>query len=275
MRMCFWSLSPKRPGKAAFTAAALFVLTGAAAQAQVSARPPVRVLHIAAAADLQPLLPGLLAEFEKTSGVHAEATFQSSAVLAQQITNGAPFDLFLAADTGFPQKVIDGGLATEAKPVVYARGTLVLWARKDAPVLHGKPLTLDALHEPALASVAIANPEQAPYGRAARAAIHSMGLDSALNAKLRTAGNIAQAAQYADSGNAELGFLSLTGASTPQLRADGTYVIVPAASYPPILQGAVVLRRAEDAADAEELLHFLLSPPAQNMLKAGGLLPPP
>ena len=269
-------------GLPAWTRSAALLLTAALASqlagvagAQTGAAPPARVLHIAAAADLEPLLPEVLAQFEKAAGVHAEATFQSSATLAQQITNGAPFDLFLAADTGFPQGVIHAGLAMEAKPVVYARGTLVLWARRDAAVLHGKPLRLEALRDPSLQSVAIANPEHAPYGRAAKAAITSMGLDAALGTKLRVAANIAQAAEYADSGNAELGFLSLTGASTPRLRADGSYVAVPASSYPPILQGAVVLRHATDAADAEEFLQFLLSAPAQNLLKQRGLLPPP
>ncbi len=233
-----------------------------------------KLLRVAAAADLEPLLPEVLARFEQTTGVHAETSYQSSATLTQQILNGAPFDLFLAADTGFPQRVVDAGLATETKPVPYARGTLVLWARKDAVVLGGAPLTLAVLRDPALKSVAIGNPEHAPYGRAAQAAIAAMQLSAALGPKLRIASNIAEAAQYADSGNAEVGFLSLTGASTANLRADGSYVFVPEATYPPIVQAAVVLKRGADAADAERLLQFLATPPIREFLAQRGLLPP-
>ncbi len=232
------------------------------------------ILRIAAAADLEPLLPEVLSRYEQQTGVRAAATYQSSAALAQQITNGAPFDLFLAADTGFPQHVIDAGLGAEAKPVPYARGTLVLWARKDAPVLHGKPITLDVLRDPALKSVAMANPETAPYGRAAQAAVSSMGLKDALASKLRVASNIAQTAQYADSGNAEIGFLSLTSASTPRLAGDGSYIPVPSTAYPPILQGAVVLKHSAKEAEAERFLHFLATPETRKLLAQKGLLPP-
>ncbi len=235
------------------------------------------VLRVAAAADLEPLLPSVLQQFEQQAGVHAVVTYQSSATLAQQIIGGAPFDLFMAADLGFPQRVVDAGLATEARPVPYARGTLVVWARKDAAVLHGKPLTpdtlLSVLNDSALQSVAIANPDHAPYGRAARAAIASLHLQEKLAPKLRVAANIAQTAQYADSGNAEIGFLSLTGASTSRLVADGSYTPVPASAYPPIVQGAVVIRGG-DAADAERFLQFLASPAARAQLRNGGLLPP-
>src|ERR1700679_2716544 len=106
-------------------------------------------LRIAAAADLQPVLPPLLADFEKQTGIHAEASYQSSATLATQIINGAPFDLFMAADLSFPQKVIAAGLAEETEPIAYARGTLVLWARKDSRI---HTLTMDALRDPALKS---------------------------------------------------------------------------------------------------------------------------
>lgn len=247
----------------------LFSLPSLGAQA---ARPTLR---IAAAADLQPLLPDVLRAFEQATGIHAEATYESSATLTQQIFNGAPFDLFLAADTSFPQRLIDKGLARESKPLVYARGTLVLWARKDAPVLHGLPLSFAVLRNPALSSVAIANPRNAPYGRAAQAAIESMHLTSTLTPKLRVAANIAQAAQYADSGNAEVGFLSLTSASTARLEADGTFLRVPPETYPPILQGAVVLRHAQNGSGAARLLDYLRTPAIGSTLRQKGLMPPP
>ncbi len=249
----------------------LFYLLLAAAPALAQVPP---TLHVAAAADLEPVLPAVLDAFQKQTGIHTEATYQSSATLTQQIFNGAPFDLFLAADTGYPQRLIDKGLATESSPVIYARGTLVLWTRRKAAVLHGLPLSFAVLRNPALASVAIANPQTAPYGRAAQTAIENMHLTSTLAPKFRIASNIAQAAQFAESGNAEVGFLSLTSASTPRLQADGTFLPVPPELYPAILQGGIVLRHGQNVAGATRLLESLRSPAIQSLLKDKGLSPP-
>ena len=166
-----------------------------------------------------------------------DASYASSAALATQILSGGPFGLFLSADLSFPQKVVAAGLADSAAPVPYARGTLVLWARNDSPV---QPLSIDSLRSPSLRTVAVANAEHAPYGRAAKAAIEKLGLTESLNGKLVVAENIAQAAQYADSGNADVGLISLTSALTPRLSGDGKYIAMPDDSYPSLLQGAVV-----------------------------------
>ena len=228
-------------------------------------------LKIAAAADLQPVLPELIAEFQKQTNQKAEASYASSATLATQIVNGGPFDLFLAADLSFPQKVIAAGLADSAEPIPYARGTLVLWARNDSPM---QPLSIDSLRSPALRTVAVANAEHAPYGRAAKAALEKLGLADALKDKLVVAENIAQTAQYADSGNADAGLISLTSALTPRLSADGKYVVMPENSYPPLLQGAVVIKQATGADEAHQFLVFLLSPPIRKQLAERGLKAP-
>jgi molybdate transport system substrate-binding protein len=228
-------------------------------------------LKIAAAADLQPVLPTLIDQFEKQTHKKVEASYASSATLATQIINGGPFGLFLAADLSFPQKVIAAGLGDSAEPVPYARGTLVLWARNNSPL---QPLNIDSLRNPSLKTVAVANPEHAPYGRAAKAAIEKLGLADTLQSKLVVAENIAQTAQYADSGNAEVGFLSLTSALTPRLMSDGKYVTVPEDSYPPLLQGAVVIKNAPGAKEAHQFLDFLLSPPIRKQLAERGLKAP-
>lgn len=227
-------------------------------------------LRIAAAADLQPVLPAVLSTFQKQTGIHAEASYQSSATLATQIINGAPFDLFLAADSSFPQRVIDAGHAVESHPLPYARGTLVLWARNDAGVAS---LSMEGLRSPSIKSIAIANPEHAPYGRAAQAALEHTGLLGTVRSRLVVAENIAQAAQYADSGNAQVGFISLTSALTPRLRSDGHFVRVPKNDYPPILQGAVIVRGSAGVAAAGQFLKFLQSPSIAEILSAGGLEP--
>jgi len=234
------------------------------------AAPAQQPLRIAAAADLQPLLPKLLKQFTAQTGIPARASYKSSATLATAIINGAPFDLFLAADFSFPQRVIDSGLAEESAPIAYARGTLVLWTRNESS---SRNLSIASLRDPALKSIAIANPSHAPYGRAAVAALHHLGLCDTLKPKLVIAENIAQAAQYADSGNAQLGLISLTSALTPRLQASGHFIKVPQENYPPILQGAVVIKESPNAPAAHRFLNFLASAPIARELQAGGLSP--
>lgn len=234
-----------------------------AAQAQ-------KTLRVAAAADLQPLLPGILTQFTAQTGIPATASYKSSATLATAIINGAPFDLFLAADFSFPERVIAAGRAEESAPIAYARGTLVLWTRNGSEF---QPLTVNALHDAGLKSVAIANPQHAPYGRAAVEALHHLGVYDAIKPKLVVAENIAQAAQYADSGNAQVGFISLTSALTPRMKADGRFIDVPREDYLPILQGAVVVKGASGEQAAQQFLKFLASAPVARELAARGLAP--
>jgi molybdate transport system substrate-binding protein len=233
------------------------------------------LLRIAAAADLEPLLPPILQQFEQATGIHAEATFQASAVLTTQIQNGAPFDLFLSADTGYPKRLIDAGLADAAgtadssTPIIYARGTLVLWTRNDS---HLTP-SLDLLRSPDLKRLAVANPERAPYGRAAVAALTSLKLYDTLKPKLVTAENISQTAQFVDSGNADAGLISLTTALTPRLSSSGAYFVIPRNLYPPIEQGAVIVSKTTQRAQVHKLLDYLLSAPIQAQLAKSGLTP--
>lgn len=229
-----------------------------------------QTLRIAAAADLEPLLPPLLAAFEQQTGIHSVASYQSSATLATEVIDGAPFDLFLAADLSFPQRVIDAGRAEESRPVPYAQGTLVLWTRNDSGL---NDLSLNTLRSPAVHSIAIANPQHAPYGRAAQATLDHLGLLKSLRPRLVIAENIAQAAQYADSSNAQLGFLSLTSALTPRLQHDGHYIPVPDGDYPDLIQGAVVIRNAAHAAAAHRFLDFLRTPATRRTLALQGLRP--
>jgi molybdate transport system substrate-binding protein len=250
----------------------LLSLFGLACLLPAAAQTPLR---IAAAADLEPVLPPILAQFEQSTGIHAEATYQASAVLTTQIQNGAPFDLFLSADVGYPKRLIDAGLADAAgtadssTPIVYARGTLVLWTRKDS---HLTP-SLDLLRSPDLKRLAIANPDRAPYGRAAVAALTSLKLYETLKPRLVTAENISQTAQFVDSGNADAGLISLTSAMASRLAASGTYFIIPRDLYPPIEQGAVIVSNSKQRASVHKILDYLLSAPIQAQLAKSGLTP--
>ena len=250
--------------------AALFALL---TLAPLSAQAPLRV---AAAADLEPVLPPILDQFQRATGIHAEATYQASAMLTAQIENGAPFDVFLSADLSYPKRLIDDGLADAAgsadssTPITYARGTLVLWARTDS---HLPSPSLDLLRSPALNRLAIANPDRAPYGRATVAALRNLKLYEALKPRLVTAENIAQAAQFIDSANADAGLISLTSALTPRLSADGSYFVIPRDLYPPIEQGAVIVSNTKQRAAVHKLLDFLLSPAVQAQFAKSGLTP--
>jgi molybdate transport system substrate-binding protein len=234
-----------------------------------------QTLRVAAAADLEPVLPPILKQFEQATGIHADATYQASAVLTTQIQNGAPFDLFLSADLAYPKRLIEAGFADTAgsadssTPMVYARGTLVLWTRKDS---HLTP-SLDLLRSPDLKRLAIANPERAPYGRAAVAALTSLQLYESLKTRLVTAENISQTAQFVDSGNAEAGLISLTSALTPRLLASGNYFVIPQNLYPPIEQGTVIISKTAQRAEVHRLLDYLLSAPIQAEFAKAGLTP--
>jgi molybdate transport system substrate-binding protein len=242
-------------------------------------QPPLR---IAAAADLQPVLPPLLEEFRQSTGIQAEATYQASAALTTQILNGAPFDLFLSADLSYPKRLIDAGVADTAgvvgasgmgdssTPITYARGTLVLWTRKDG---HWPNPSLATLHDPALQRLAIANPDRAPYGRAAIAALTSLKLLDTLKPRFVTAENISQTAQFAETGNADAGLISLTSAKTQHLESIGSHFIIPSDLYPPIEQGAVIVTNSTQRQNANKFLDFLLSPPIQQQLAKSGLTP--
>jgi molybdate transport system substrate-binding protein len=225
-----------------------------------------KVLHVAAAADLQPVMPVLAAAYEHATGIKLVVSYGSSSTLTTQILNGAPMDIFLAADFVFPEKVVAAGLSDMKAPVAYAKGALVLWARKDSPL---QPISMEKLTDPRVTRIAIANEEHAPYGRAAVAALKKLKLYDKVSSHLVVAENIAQTAQFVESGNAQLGLISLTTADTQHFKDIGTYVLVPTV-YPEMRQCAVVMAKSEHRAEAHAFLDWLLTPAVQgNMTKLG------
>lgn len=252
---------------ALFLSCALAYTSPAQTPAQTTApKPP---LHIAAAADLQPVFPELARQYETQTGVPLIPSFGSSATLTQQIQNGSPADLFLSADCAHPQQLTDAKLTLEPQPVLYARGILVLWARHDSPA---QPLSLASLTSSRTTRIALANDQHAPYGQAATAELRALKLYDQLAPKLVTGENILQTAQFAQTGNADAAFLSLTLADSPLYGQTGSYIPLPAL-YPPIRQCGVALRRGSNHAAAEAFLHWLVSPPIQHQLPQFGLTP--
>ncbi len=214
-------------------------------------------------------MPSLAAAYERATGVHLVTAFGSSATLAQQLANGAPQDVFLSADTAHPQQLIDAGIAS-GPPTPYARGVLVLWARNDSPL---QPISLATLKSPKLTHLAIANPTHAPYGLAAQQALQHLGLYTQLQPKLAIAENIAQTAQFAESGNAQAALISLTIASSAHFRDLGTFIRIPADDHAPIQQSGVILKSSHHQQLARDFLDWLTSPATQQQLKSFGLDP--
>ncbi|HTV09779.1 MAG TPA: molybdate ABC transporter substrate-binding protein [Candidatus Aquilonibacter sp.] len=226
-------------------------------------------LQLACAADLEPVIPTLAAEYQRATGVHLVTSFGSSATLAQQLSNGAPQDVFLSADTAHPQQLVAAGVALG--PVTpYAHGVLVLWARNDSPL---QPISLNTLKSPRLTRLAIANPTHAPYGLAAQQALQHMGLYTQLQTKLAIAENIGQTAQFAESGNAQAGLISLTIASSAHFRQLGRFVPIPPDAYSPIQQAGVILKSSQHQQLARQFLDWLTSPAIQHQLHSFGLDP--
>jgi molybdate transport system substrate-binding protein len=224
-------------------------------------------LRVAAAADLQPVMPVLSQAYEHATGVKLVVSFGSSATLATQILDGAPMDIFLGADFTYPEKIIAAGLADETAPTAYAKGALVLWARKDSGLL---PLSMESLTDPRVKTVAIANELHAPYGRAAADALRKMKVYAAVAPHLVVGENVSQTAQFVESGNAQLGLISLTAASTEHFKEIGAYVLVPFSQYPEIRQCAVIMKKSDRKADAHAFLDWLLSSAVQeNWSKVG------
>jgi molybdate transport system substrate-binding protein len=229
-------------------------------------------LSIAAASDLQTVFPELVKGFERATGVKTRVTFGSSGTFFAQIQNGAPFDLYFSADIDYPRRLATSGHADAATLYRYATGRLVLWTRHDSGI-DVKP-GLRILTDARVKRVAIANPTLAPYGRAAVAALRSAKVYDAVQPKFVQGDNIAQTAQLADSGNADVALLSHSLALGPALRASGTFAEIPASAHPPIEQAAILVSATRQRAAAERFLAYMKGTAAQATLRTFGFMTP-
>ena len=230
-----------------------------------------REIRVAAAADLNFAMRELAQQFEKQSGCSVSVSYGSSGNFFSQLQNGAPFDIFLSADVAYPQKLRAAEL-TQGDMYEYAVGRLVLWAPANSEVSPDAQ-HWDALVDPRVTKIAIANPEHAPYGRAAVAALKSAGIYDRIKSKLVYGENISQAAQFVQSGNAQAGILALSLTLAPSMHGGKSWEI-PRDLYPPIRQGAAILNKARNPEDARRFLDFLKSAEARETLRAFGFSPP-
>jgi molybdate transport system substrate-binding protein len=228
-----------------------------------------RVPAVAAAASLNPALAAVAAQFARERGLQVRIVFGASGTLTRQIQDGAPFELFLAADEEFPHRLAAAGLTKDAG-VVYAVGRLVIFAPT------GSPLTTDArldglarlARAGGVTRFAIANPDIAPYGRAAEALLRARGLWDTLRPRLVLGDSITQAAQFAATGNAVGGLLAYSLVLSPGFANRGRYTLIPQADHPPLRQRMVLLKRA--GTTSQRFYDYLQTAAARAILQKHG-----
>jgi molybdate transport system substrate-binding protein len=248
------------------------LLLGLAGLLCLGAAQAADTLTVAAAADLSLCLDELNAAFRQSHpGVEVKSTTGSSGNFFAQIQNGAPFDVFLSADMSYPRQLVKAGLADEASLTLYATGHIVLWTTNPAvDVGQG----LGVLAGDRVKKFAIGNPEVAPYGRAARSALQSAGLWDKLQPKLVSGENIAQTAQFVQSGNVDAGIVALSLVNAPKVAGTGKYFLIPENQYPTLEQGGVITAQGRNNPAAKAYIEFLRSPQARAVFdKYGFLLP--
>ena len=212
-------------------------------------------ITIAAAADLQFAMPEIVAGFQKQTGKQVKVIYGSSGNFFQQIRNGAPFDLFFSASLDYPKLLESSGLIVPGSYYQYARGKIVLWVANDSKI-NVSP-GLKSLLDPAVKKIAVANPQHAPYGQAAVAAMQSEGVYDKVRDKIVTGENISQTASYVVSGAADAGVIALSLALSPNMKEKGRYAEIPAAEYPPIEQACVILMSSKAKEAANQFLSYL------------------
>src|SRR5271166_1657965 len=230
-------------------------------------------ITVAAAADLNYALKDLAARFEKKTGDKVTLSFGSSGNMFSQIQSGAPYDLFFSADEQYPQKLAAAGLMDAASLRSYAVGHLVLWVPNSSG-LDPQELEMDLLLQPSVRHIAIANPQHAPYGRAAMAALAHYGMQDKLASKLVFGENISQAAQFVQSGNAQAGLIALSLAMSPAMKGTGGYWQLPSDSYPELRQTAGIVAASKHKQAAQALLDYVTSPEGGAVLEQYGFAVP-
>lgn len=215
-------------------------------------------IKVAAASDLTFAFQDVASRFQKQTGSKIKLTYGSSGNFFAQIQNGAPFDLFFSADVDYPKRLEAAGLIEPGTIYEYASGKLVMWAPNASKLDLSRGLAV--LLDPGIRKIAIANPQHAPYGIAAVAAMRHAGVYDKIKSKLVLGENISQTAQFVQSGNADAGILALSLALAPAMKNAGRYVEIPATDYPPIIQAGVILKSSRNKQLANQFMKFLKQP---------------
>jgi molybdate transport system substrate-binding protein len=229
---------------------------------------PSAQMTVAAAADLHEAMDQVIAAYRRDHpATTINVVYGASGTLTTQIEQGAPFDLFFSADSDYPRQLIDRGDA-DGQAVAYAVGHLVLWSAS----IDMRGVKLADLAQPRFGRIAIASPEHAPYGKRAEQALRRAGVWDAVQPRLVYGENIAQTAQFASSGNAQVGVIALSLALRPEMK--GSYAPVPDSAFDPLVQSFVLTKRGAGDDLARDFAHFVQSPPARAILAHYGFSPP-
>ncbi len=241
--------------------ALLSLAVGLAASAAVAGE-----VQVAVAANFTAPMQAIAADFEKDTGNKVVASYGATGQFYAQIKNGAPFEVFLAADDTTPAKLESEGLTVRGSRFTYATGALALWSAKDGYVDDKG----EVLRKNQFTHLAIANPKAAPYGLAATQALDKLGLTQAVASKIVEGQNISQAQQFVATGNAELGFVALSQIYKNGKITGGSAWIVPASLHEPIKQDAVILSKGRDNTVAKQFADYLKGPKAAAVIKSFG-----
>jgi molybdate transport system substrate-binding protein len=231
-------------------------------------------VRVSAAADLKFALDEVVDLFHvRHPNIKVQVTYGSSGNFYAQLSNRAPFDVFLSADVDYPHRLVREGFASTEDEFLYGVGRIVIWVPRSSPIDVEK-LGMQSLISPDVRKIAIANPRHAPYGRAAEAAMKSMGVYEQVKDRLVLGDTVLQAGQFVESGNADIGIISRSHALAPSLRDKGRFWEVPLDAYPRRVQGGVILSWAQDRSAAEALRDFVLGEEGRTILKRYGFETP-
>ena len=225
-------------------------------------------IRVAAAADLQFAMQDIAAQFQKETGKSVEVIYGSSGNFFQQLQNGAPFDIFFSANLDYAKRLEAAGLTEPGSYYQYAKGKIVIWVPNESKI-DLKP-GLEALLDPSIKKIAVANPQHAPYGQAAVAAMQKEGVYDKVKSKLVLGENISQTASFVISGSADVGILALSLALSPNMKDKGRYDEIAADQYPPIEQACVILSSSKSKEAARQFLQFIKTPATGKLLEKYG-----
>ncbi|MEX0592003.1 MAG: molybdate ABC transporter substrate-binding protein, partial [Nitriliruptoraceae bacterium] len=252
-------------------AASVLVFVTAACGSDARATTAHEPLLIAGASDLMPALTVLGEQFEAATSERIVFTFGSSGQLAQQVIEGAPMDLFASANVSYVERVLEAGVGDSATQATYAFGRIALWSLNDA--WGGWQSLADVANDDAIRIIAIANPEHAPYGLAAKQALQSAGVWDALEAKLVYGENISDTQRLAATGNADVAIVALSLALAADEAGDGTWTLLGEDLHEPLQQDLIVVAEDPERAQlAARFIDFINSEGGRQIMRRFGLL---
>jgi molybdate transport system substrate-binding protein len=229
-------------------------------------------ITVAAAADLQFVMQDIAARFQKETGKTVKLTYGSSGNFFQQLQNGAPFDMFFSANLDYPRKLEAAGLTEPGTFYQYAVGKIVIWVPNDSKL--DVSSGLQSLLSASIKKIAIANPQHAPYGQAAVAAMKKENVYDKVADKFVLGENISQTATFVVSGSADVGIVALSLALSPNMKDKGRYSEIPLGDYPPIEQACVILKSSQQKDAAKAFLNFIKTPAVAELFRTYGFAVP-